>query len=428
MTVTRRILLAGAAAAPLAAAALHPRAGRAQQTRLRFIWWGSSDRAERTNKALAAFQQKHPDVMVAGEYAGWGDYWPRVATQVAGRNAPDLIQMDYRYIVEYARRGVLLPLDPYLGKGLAIEDFGAANIDSGRVDGTLYGVNFGNNASVAISAAQPWQDAGLAPPPFEVTWDQLAEMGEKFARANKRRGLYALADASGNEPVFENWLRQHGKPLYADAGGLGFDAADVARWFEMWQGMRKARACAPADVQALDKQEVDSSLLTTGHAATAFGHSNQFVAFQRLNRNKLVMGRVPLVAGAAQSGDYFKPSMQLSLAATTAQPDAAVRLASFLVEDPDGVRILGVERAVPASPRARAVVAEVVGEADKVSVDFINLMEGKVGRLPPSAPKGAGEVATMLTRVSQEVAFEQMTPQAAAERVVAEATSIIQRA
>jgi len=422
MTVSRRALLA-AAAAPLL-----PRLAQAQPVRLRFMWWGSSDRAERTNKALAAFQQNNADVTVAGEYAGWSDYWPRVATQVAGRNAPDLIQMDYRYIVEYARRGVLLPLDPFLGKALGIQDFGASNIDSGRVDGTLYGINFGNNASVAISAVQPWQDAGLAPPPFEVSWDQLAEMGEKFAKANKRRGLYAVADASGNEPIFENWLLQTGKRLYADDRRLGFEAADVTRWFEMWQAMRKARVCAPADVQALDKQEVDSSVLTTGHAATAFAHSNQFVAFQRLNRNKLAMGRVPLAAGATQSGDYFKPSQQISLAATTAQPDAAVRLANYLVEDPEGVRILGVERAVPASPRARAIVAEAVSEADRISVDFINAMEGKVGRLPPSAPKGAGEVAVMLTRVSQEAAFEQMTPREAAEHVVAEAASILQRA
>ncbi|MDP9096331.1 MAG: ABC transporter substrate-binding protein [Pseudomonadota bacterium] len=422
MTISRRAVLAAAATAFL------PRLSLAESVRLRFIWWGSSDRAERTNKALAVFQQKFPGITVAGEYAGWGDYWPRVATQVAGRNAPDLIQMDYRYIVEYARRGVLLPLDAYLGKGLSIEDFGADNIDSGRVDGKLFGINLGNNSSVLIAAVQPWQDAGLSPPPFEISWEGLAELGEKFARANKRRGLYALSDASGNEPIFENWLRQNGKPLYTDDGSLGFDAADLTRWFEMWQGMRKARSCAPADVQALDKMEVDSSLVTTGHAATGFAHSNQFVAFQRLNKNKLVMGRVPLVSGATLSGDYLKPSQQISLAATTVRPEVAVQLANFLVEDPDAVSILGVERAVPASSRARALVAETVSEADRVTVDFINKMEGKVGRLPPSAPKGAGEVAIMLNRVSQEVGFEQMTPRTAAERVVTEATAIIKRA
>ncbi len=35
----------------------------------------------------------------------WSDYWTKMATQVAGKNMADVIQMDYRYIAEYARRG-----------------------------------------------------------------------------------------------------------------------------------------------------------------------------------------------------------------------------------------------------------------------------------------------------------------------------------
>ena len=59
---------------------------------------------------------------------GWDDYWTRLATQVAGGNAPDLIQMDYRYLFEYAGRGAILPLDDYMGKELNIADFGEANL------------------------------------------------------------------------------------------------------------------------------------------------------------------------------------------------------------------------------------------------------------------------------------------------------------
>ena len=60
---------------------------------------------------------------IDGEWLGWNDYWPRLATQSAGRNAADVIQMDYRYIFEYARRGALLPLDPFVGKSLNLSDF-----------------------------------------------------------------------------------------------------------------------------------------------------------------------------------------------------------------------------------------------------------------------------------------------------------------
>src|SRR5438876_194912 len=79
--------------------------------RRRMAWWGGTDRARRTQEALTAYQRANPNIEVATESVGWGDYWTRLATQVAGGNAPDLIQMDYRYIFEYARRRALKPLD-----------------------------------------------------------------------------------------------------------------------------------------------------------------------------------------------------------------------------------------------------------------------------------------------------------------------------
>ena len=120
-----------------------------RQPRCAFCWWGSKERTDRTLAAIKAYQGKNADVSIAGESFGWDNYWTRLATQTAGGNAPDLIQMDYRYIFEYARRGTLLDFTPYMGKGLAIDDFGAPNIDSGKVDGKLYGVNLGVNSSMA---------------------------------------------------------------------------------------------------------------------------------------------------------------------------------------------------------------------------------------------------------------------------------------
>src|SRR6185312_15771052 len=58
------------------------------------------------------------------QFAWWGSTARHNATQPAGGNAPDVIQMDYSYIGEYARRGSLLDLGPYLGKGLDLSGFG----------------------------------------------------------------------------------------------------------------------------------------------------------------------------------------------------------------------------------------------------------------------------------------------------------------
>src|SRR5205807_5627407 len=108
------LIKTGIGAAALAAAGIGP--ARAQEKRLRMYWWGGKERADRTFKVNELYSAANPGVKIDGETLGWGDYWARLATQAAGRNAPDIIQMDYRYIFEYARRGALLPFDAYMPK------------------------------------------------------------------------------------------------------------------------------------------------------------------------------------------------------------------------------------------------------------------------------------------------------------------------
>src|SRR3954464_3427872 len=131
------------------------------QSRFRVYWWGTKERADRTLAAVALYQQKNPGVRIDGESLSWAAYWPRLATQAAGRNAPDVIQMDYRYVSEYARRGALLPLDEFLGKSLDISDFDKASLDSCKVDGKLYGINIGNNSNALIYNKAAFQKAGV---------------------------------------------------------------------------------------------------------------------------------------------------------------------------------------------------------------------------------------------------------------------------
>ena len=76
----------------------------------------------------------------------WNDYWPKLATQAAGGNLPDVIQMDYRYIFEYARRGQLADLTPFVGSQIDLADFDPNQLESGKVDGKLYGISMGANS------------------------------------------------------------------------------------------------------------------------------------------------------------------------------------------------------------------------------------------------------------------------------------------
>jgi multiple sugar transport system substrate-binding protein len=426
MAQTRRsILKAGAAVAafgPLGAPSFAQ-----SETRLRMFWWGSRERAERTDKTNRLFQDKNPGVTITGETLGWSDYWPRLATQTAGRNAPDVIQMDYRYIYEYARRGALLPLDPFVGKGLDLGDFSEAAIDSGKVDRKIYGVSLGLNSTAMMFDQGLIASLGLKPPTHDMTWAQVGELALEITKAAKRPGFFGLFDGGRYEPALEVWLRQRGKALYTDDGKLGFDGNEIGEWLGFWHDLRKKGAIASAEVAALDMGELDTSLLTVGKTAMVFAHSNQLVGFQALVKSKLGMTMYPSGGPGAKYGQYLKPSMLLSVYARTRHPEAAVKLVDFYVASKDAGMILGVERGVPASAAVRKAVEPTLDELGNAMATYVAFVSDKVSALPVPPPQGAGEIQTVLRRINEQIGFGRLSVADGAKQFIAEANAVLAR-
>jgi multiple sugar transport system substrate-binding protein len=104
-----------------------------------------------------------------------------------------------------------------------------------------------------------------------------------------------------------------------------------------------------------------------------------------------------------------------------------VKFANFTVKDPEGARILGVERGVPPSPATRTGVAEQLDDMSRKIVDFIAQVSERVGPIPPAPPQGAGEIQVLLRRVNEQVGFGRLSASAAGKQYMAEANSILAR-
>src|SRR5699024_8488147 len=77
---------------------------------VRFAWWGNPTRDELTRAAIDAYAEVAQDITVAAEPGEWDGYWDKLATQVAGGDCPDVLQMDESYLAESASRGIHLDL------------------------------------------------------------------------------------------------------------------------------------------------------------------------------------------------------------------------------------------------------------------------------------------------------------------------------
>src|SRR5690606_40845689 len=78
---------------------------------IRFTFWGPAFYQEFTGEMVDAFTEAHPEIQVSLEPSEWGGYWDRLATQVAANDEPDVINMDGKYLAEYAGRGMLADLE-----------------------------------------------------------------------------------------------------------------------------------------------------------------------------------------------------------------------------------------------------------------------------------------------------------------------------
>ncbi len=393
---------------------------------LRMLWWGSQPRADRTFEVIDMYEEANPDVSIQGETVGWSDYWTRLATQVAGRNAPDVMQQDYRYMFEYAGRGALLDMMPYRDEILTLPGVSEESLESGMSDGKLWGVSLGVNSVAMMVNETIFEEAGVPLPENGATWEEIKQLAIEVAEKSDRID-YGVEDSSLYENSFQNWLRQRGKDLYTAEGELAFEESDVVEWYEFWADMRESGAAPPADVQALDQRSIETHMVSLGNVAMGFAHSNQLVGFSAINEDEIVMRVFPLVEGSTNEGHYFKPSQLLSVAASTEFPEVSVDFVNYFITDTEAGKVLDVERGVPISDEVRDAIRSELDEDGLAQLEYIEALDPYAGPLPPPPPQGAGEIDQMMARVGQEVAFGQLTPEEGAARLVSQAESILSR-
>jgi multiple sugar transport system substrate-binding protein len=267
---------------------------------IQMTWWGSPERHKRTQEALKKYESLHDGVKIRAQFSGWDGYWEKLATQTAGGQPPDLIQMDYAYITEYAGRGALLPLDEYVPDKLAVDDWADTAVSGGKVGGKLYGMNTGINSMAMMYNAELLKELGLEMPDYTMSWDDFIALGQQV-KAKAPDGLYATQNGLFESVPFEPWLRQRGKNIYA-GGKLGYEPADLTEWFTMWLDLQKAGVAASAEEQATAVGDVQNSLMVRRKSAFHFGHSNQLTAFAGLSKFEVGLHMYP---GGDKKGQYY---------------------------------------------------------------------------------------------------------------------------
>lgn len=423
--ITRRTLL-GTMGAAAAAATLPAVPALAADRSIRHFWWGNPERDKRTFAVIDLFQKNHPGIAVSGETIGWGDYWTKMATQTAGKNMADLVQMDYRFLFEYVRRGALQSLDEHVGNGLDLSNFDAGPLSGGMVDGKLYALNIGSNSQVIPFNTRIFEEAGIDADVINWTYDDFAAVCEKIT-SHSGGAVKGSDDMSLMLEGFESLVRQNGRDFYDADGNVAATADDLTEYWSFWEELRNAGVVRDKNKTLILDAPMTESGVVTGEAAMSQYWSNQIVAVQGLMKDKVGAAMLPHKPGGA-FGQFIKPSQFLSLTRDSKDVEAAVAYMNDWINNPGATGILGLERGIPANPNVRAALAPNFTDAEATSVDYFSAIQDKVGALPLPAPKGAGEVRDAFMRIGTDVVLGNIAVAEAAGIFIEDSQSIVDRA
>lgn len=386
------------------------------QVTLNLTWWGNEVRAQATTQAIDAFQKEHPDIVVKGAAAAYDGYHDKLSVQIAGNAAPDVMQLQGEYMVQYGSKGVLLPLTDVktsqLDKGLTA---------NGLIGGKQVGVPTGMSALAVVADPEMFKQAGVALPDDTTwTWKDFGQVAKAISdkSSDRKRGTKSIG---WDITEMATWTAQRGHQLWTDDGKLGATEDDFASLFQLAADLMADGAAPPADETAAQLSlSPEESGVATGRYAMQLDSVSNLPALEKGAGHQLKLLRLPTASGKAGDAHMmFAAAQYWAASARGEHPAQAQLLIDYLTNSTTAGQVLGVTRSVPANAEIRTAITPSLQPSDKEVVTFMNDIGDEVvpSRL---APPGAATFTQNFQRYTGEVLFKKMTPAEAAAAMIKE--------
>ena len=427
---TRRTFLAGAAATASVAAlgacsssntVAAPTANDTSPVTLRFAWWGNDVRNKNTAQVIADYMKLHPNVTITGEPGVWASYWDKLSTQVAGNNAPDIIQMDEQYIRDYTKKGILADLSKL---SIDTSKFAKGLVATGTVNNQVTALCAGINALSIVANPALFAKAGVALPDDKTwTWDSMMQLSADLT-TKLGAGHYGMSGGLFGDSVARAWMFQKGKSLFTDTG-FGWQPADMQSFLELMVKYQAAKAIPSAAENAQDfSTALAQQMFGVGKVAMVLTWSNQIAAQQAAVGQDCKILRLPSQTGVAKDADlWYKSGQFQSISSKSKNQAAAAKFLDYYFNNLDAGKVMLAERGLPPNLDVLAAIKGSLGNADQKAATYMSDIAGELHDPPVPPPPGASTFQAIMERYVENVQFGKMTPADAAQKMYDEAKS-----
>lgn len=396
--------------------------GAEEEVTLRFNWWGADTRHALTQQAIDLFEEEHPNITVQAEFSNYADYWNKLSTGAASGDMPDVLQIVDPFMYSYIDNGQLLDLTE-VAEQLPLDGFTEQALSFVEADGGIYGVPAGLTAFGVSADPTVFEAAGVEFPDDQTwTWDDWIALSAEITAA--------LPDIEGSaipmdEQTFTVWLRQNGENIWSDdATDVGFTEETAAEYWEWVLELRDSGG-VPSVEEQIERQaaggSVEQSAIGTGVGAMQVGLSGQQALLEEAVGHEVGLLFFPGEQDAKSTGIFSKPGLFYGISASSEHPEEAAMLVDFIANTAEVGELFKFDRGVPANGEILEAITPSLSEAEQRVAEYMQRIEEQEPTPFPRANIDAGAIASpTFARINQDVLFDRLTPQQAAEQFITE--------
>ena len=386
-----------------------PPASSDEQITLRFSWWGGDERLAATLEVIDQFQDLHPNITIEAEYGSSDGYHDKLATQLQGGTAPDVIQVDPETFPQYVTGGADYFID------LNDLNFDFSNFEesyigqqvNGRYDGHINLKDLADQFNIDFTK--------------QFSWDQLLEWGRQVHEADESVYLLCTNQSYITNLIFFNMAKQLSGKTLIDQENVEFTLSEeqLTQIYSYIKALYDNNVIPPASYMAQyegDNLQSDPNWMSGKYVCTlSYISTIEVMTAANTNANYSV-GMLPKLDDSKNDGYIVNCPQVLGIAKSCEHPEAAAMFLDYFFNNDTALETLGTTRSVPPTEKARTICADkgilnpLVANAADIASSYSGLANDKYSSLQ--------EPKQILNDQIEAVGYAQSTPEDAAKETL----------
>jgi len=335
----------------LAASMLTLAAGQAKAVEIEYWQYLFQARLDAMDILIDNFEKANPDITVKMSNFPYADYRTKVAAAIPAGEGPDVVQLYYGWLNDYAEAELIqpLPTDVFVPETIEKEFF--PMVQAMKRDGAYMALPTAVRSLALFYNERLFEEAGIEGPPANL--DELVEIAKKLTKRDGAGNLTTVGLTTGMTAQDHHWLREvlfrqfGGEPYIDDYQTVNYTDKASEDALAFYDGLRSEHGVTQAGF--MDEPQ---AAFKAGRAGMHIDGSFRIGALDKTRGLKYGVAELPAGPTGIQSNYSSYWVNGITSKAQGEKYDAAVKFMQYIISDEAMQIWLDTVGELPAKPTA----------------------------------------------------------------------------